>query len=201
MRSIALALLLVAGCADARDLFMPYQSGDVERRERDEMLAHARPAAPIDAALVLGCPAELDGSPSLCQRCRVKSAVRAWKRGAVRNLIFSGTAAHSADVEADVMGDLAERRGVPKVNVFREGRALTTWQNVRFALEIARRNGFRTFLVVSTSDHLARARRILDYYGVRDERVGYVACDLDLPHDSDAEWQKAPPVDQPIMSE
>ena len=42
-----------------------------------------------------------------------RSAVRQYRRGTVGKIIFSGGAAHSPDVEADVMGDLAVRRGVP----------------------------------------------------------------------------------------
>ena len=56
--------------------------------------------------------------------------------GVVGKLVFSGGAAHSPYVEAEIMGDLAVKRGVPDVAVLREGRALTTWQNVRFAKQM-----------------------------------------------------------------
>ncbi len=177
-------VLGLAGCVEARDVLAPYRP---DAREVDAVLAMPR-AAHYDAALVLGCPAEADGAPSLCERCRVKSAVRLYRRGVVGKLLFSGGAAHSPHVEAEVMGKLAVQRGVPEGAVLREGRALTTWQNVRFAKQMIDEAGVKSTLVVSTADHLPRARRILQFYGFSDANTGYFACDRDPPPDSDEEW-------------
>ena len=174
---------LLGGCASSRDLFDPYGPKAAEEMRRVRELPW--PKAPIDVGIALGCPADPDGTASLCERCRVKTAVRQFKKATVRNLIFSGGAAHSPDVEAEVMGDLAVKRGVPAANVFREGRALTTWQNLRFSARILAAHGWKTALIISTADHLPRARRIAQYYGLTDENTGYIACDLDLPPDSD----------------
>lgn len=190
VRALLFALAALAGCADARDLLRPYQPNSADAQA---VRAHPLPPGPVDAAIVLGCPAEPDGTASPCERCRVKTAVRQFRSGYARNLVFSGGAAHSPHVEADVMGDLAEARKVPKDQVFREGRALTTWQNVRFSLGLMRRHGWKTVLFISTSDHLARARRIAQFYGFDDRLTGYKACDLDLPIDSEAEWESPPP--------
>ena len=81
------------------------------------------------------------------------------------------------------MGDLAVRRGVPAADVLREGRALTTWQNVRFSLRILGANELATVLVISTADHLPRARRIARFWGLDDAHARYFACDRDLPAD------------------
>jgi vancomycin permeability regulator SanA len=182
MRALLCLTLLATACADARDLLRPYKLNDVEARQVREL---PWPSTPIDVAFVLGCPTDPDGNVSMCQRCRVKSAVRAHKKGTVTHLVFSGGAAHSPHVEADTMGDLAVKRGVPAAQVFREGRALTTWQNIRFSLAMLKQHHWRTVLFISTADHLARARRIAHFYGMRDETTGYLACDLDLPPDSD----------------
>ncbi len=171
------SLIAVASCADGRDLFAPYQP---RPDEIAAMLAWPRLPAPADVAIVLGCPANEDGSASLCELCRIKSAVRAYRQGRARYLLFSGGAAHSSHVEADVMADLARRNGVPEERLLREGRAMTTWQNLRFAKRLVEERGFRTFLLISTSDHLPRAHRIAAYYGYPDERSDYLACDVDL---------------------
>jgi len=42
--------------------------------------------------------------------------------------------------------------------------------------------------VISTADHLPRARRIARFWGLDDARARYFACDRDLPPDSDAEF-------------
>jgi uncharacterized SAM-binding protein YcdF (DUF218 family) len=95
--------------------------------------------------------------------------------------VFSGAGAHTAAVEADVMAEAAIHYGVPAERIIREPRALTTWQNVRFSFKLLKARGLRTLLIISTSDHLPRARRILHYYGQPDERMGWAACDLDMP--------------------
>jgi uncharacterized SAM-binding protein YcdF (DUF218 family) len=182
-QALLVLLVLASGCGGLRDVFAPYstRAADIEA-----LIAEQRPLAHYDAALVLGCPAQPDGSASPCERCRVKTAVRQYRRGTVGKIIFTGGAAHSPVVEADVMGDLAVRRGVPAGDVLREPRALTTWQNVRFALVILRAHALSTVLVISTADHLPRARRIARFWGLDDARTRYVACDRDLPEDSEA---------------
>jgi uncharacterized SAM-binding protein YcdF (DUF218 family) len=185
--SIGLAAAAAAGavgCADLRDVLLPYRQAAAEI---DAILARA-PSARYDAALVLGCPASFDGTPSPCERCRVKTAVRAYRRGQAGVLVFSGAAAHSPHVEAIVMADLAVARGVPRERVLTEPRALTTWQNLRRSSRLLRERGLRTVLVISTADHLPRARRIARFYGLDDAHTGYLACDRDLPHDSDEEF-------------
>ncbi|MCU1277817.1 MAG: hypothetical protein JWM53_1363 [bacterium] len=190
MRRALVALVVMASsCTGLRDVLTPYapRPADVET-----LLAEQAPLPRYDAALVLGCPAQPDGTPSMCERCRVKSAVRQYRRGSVGKIIFSGGAAHSPVVEADVMGDLAVRRGVPAADVLREGRALTTWQNVRFSMALLRAHALSTVLVISTADHLPRARRIARFWGLDDARTRYFACDRDLPPDSDAELAQPP---------
>jgi uncharacterized SAM-binding protein YcdF (DUF218 family) len=181
-------LVTLWGCADARDVFLPYRPS---ASEIAEVTQRGAPLPRYDAAVVPGCPANPDGTPSLCERCLVKSAVRAFKKGKAGLLVFSGAAAHSPQVEADVMGALAERRGVPSDRVLREPRALTTWQNIRFSERLIAAHGARTVLFISTAGHLPRVRRFAHFYGIDDDRAGYLACDLDLPPDSDEEF--APP--------
>ena len=107
----------------------------IRRRSRRSSPNRRRPLTPRS----FGCP-----SDARRQRLTVRALPRRDRRcgnfaaGAVASLIFSGGAAHSPDVEAEVMGALAEHRGVPAGDVFREGRALTTWQNFRFSLAILR---------------------------------------------------------------
>ncbi len=177
MRAALLVLLLITSCADARDLFRPY---DPQALEIQAMLKKPMPSPSVDVGIVLGCPADPDGKPSLCEMCRVNAAVTLYQSGAVKNLLFSGGAAHSSDVEAEVMASASIERGVPDEHIFREGRALTTWQNVRFAKKILRAHDFHTVVFISTADHLPRARRIAEYYGFEDSTTGYRACDAGM---------------------
>jgi uncharacterized SAM-binding protein YcdF (DUF218 family) len=161
----------LCGCAGWHDLF--------QRDHPDEALLAATLAAgrggPADVALVLGCPARKGGGVSPCERCRVRAAVSAYQRGAAGALIFSGGAAHNRWVEGEVMARLARDKGVPAERALVEGQALTTWQNFRFSQRIMRAHGLRTALIISAADHLPRARRFADYYGI--DVTGYLACD------------------------
>jgi uncharacterized SAM-binding protein YcdF (DUF218 family) len=76
--------------------------------------------------------------------------------------------------------------------VLSEPRALTTWQNVRYSAHLLRERGLETVLVISTADHLPRARRIARFFGLDDRRTGYAACDRDLPMDLDADVVSPP---------
>ncbi len=191
MRAALLCICTITiGCSSVRDVFTPYapRPADV-----DALLDAQKPLPHYDAALILGCPAAPDGTASMCERCRVKSAVRQYRRGNVDKLVFSGGAAHSPDVEADVMGDLAVKRGVPAADVLRERRALTTWQNLRYSTLILHVQHLSTVLIISTADHLPRARRIAQFWGLDDAHTRYFACDRDMPHDSDEEFAAPPP--------
>lgn len=162
MRVGLFLLVLLAGCAPWHDLFQ-------RDRPTAEILAEAQklPTPPItDVGIALGCPADDDGLPSLCQLCRVKGALRALRQGRVQAIIFSGGAAHNRYVEGEVMAALSRAFGVAEKQILVEGRALTTWQNLRYAQRIMLAHGYRTALLISTRDHLPRARRFADYYGI-----------------------------------
>lgn len=159
-----------AGCAAWYDLFSRDQP-------RPDLLAAARAQpspAQTDVAVVLGCPANPDGSPSICLQCRVKAARLMLTRGRVRAAIFAGGAAHNQYVEADVMAEMAQSLGIPPAQILRERHSLTTWQNLRFTQRIMKKSGFQTALLISTRDHLPRARRFADYYGLS---VALLSCE------------------------
>lgn len=176
-----------AGCTDL------IHNDDADPVALSRTLAAEGPPGTLDVALALGCPAEDDsGEASLCERCRVKSALRAFRDGEVRYVLMTGGAAHNRHVEAEAMGRLALARGLPADRLLYEPRALTTWMNLRFAQRIMRERHLETALVISTAAHLPRARRFVEWYGIP---ARYRACDLDLPPDSDEEWHGplAPP--------
>jgi len=174
--SPAFILFALSGCLDLAHFDSPTVSSV------QSILDEKEPSGKLDVAIVLGCPAEEEtGEPSLCERCRVKTAVRAYRDGQVGAILFTGGAAHNRFVEADVMAALAERRGVPESAIEREPEALTTWMNLRLSQRIMRRKNWRTALIVSTAAHLPRAKRFADWFRIP---ARYRACDLE-PHESD----------------
>ena len=168
LRFAALGLLPMSGCAAWHDLF---QRDKPTAQVYAEALALPRPKT-TDVAIVLGCPANPDGTPSLCLRCRIHATLAAYKRGDVRAAIFAGGAAHNRFIEAAVMAREAARLGMPTEAILQEGESLTTWQNLRFSRRIMAEHGFQTALLISTRDHLPRARRFADYYQIPTALLG-----------------------------
>jgi hypothetical protein len=129
--------------------------------------------------LVLGYPANDDGSASSIERQRMTAGVAAVRRYGCDVLVVSGGAAHNTIVEADVMAGLVPALSRPAFQVLRERRAHDTRENVAFSLALVR-PGDRLILV-SHALHVQRAR-------------GYVCaaapalCDRTFVHATPQSW-------------
>jgi uncharacterized SAM-binding protein YcdF (DUF218 family) len=121
-------------------------------------------ATRFDTLIVLGYPANADGSPSPEQRERVLEAVREYKAGVAPNLIMTGGPAHNQFIEAHVMAALAERQGIPESAIVEEPKAQNTIQNIYYSSEIMRARNWHTAEVVSSPSHLGRAAMILQAF-------------------------------------
>lgn len=145
---IILALVAIAGVAFA------YQSIPAS----DTNLAH------FDTIIVLGTPANPDGTPSPEQRERTLEGVREFKAGVAPNLILTGGPAHNKYVEAHVMATLAIAQGVPPSAVIEEGHAQNTIQNIFYSQRIMAQHGWTSAEVVSSPSHLPRTALILEHF-------------------------------------
>jgi uncharacterized SAM-binding protein YcdF (DUF218 family) len=118
-------------------------------------------ATHFDALLVLGYPANQDGTPSPEQRERVLEAVREYQAGMAPVIIFSGGAVHNRFIEADVMSKLAKDSGVPARAIVEEPCARNTVQNVEYATQIMRAHQWDSVEAITTPAHERRASLIL----------------------------------------
>src|SRR5258708_37656318 len=75
----------------------------------------------FDTIIVLGTPANFDGTPSPEQRERTLEGIREFKAGIAPHLIFTGGPAHNQFVEAHTMATLALAEGVPQEALIEEG--------------------------------------------------------------------------------
>jgi uncharacterized SAM-binding protein YcdF (DUF218 family) len=123
--------------------------------------SHHTSATHFDTLLVLGYPANPDGTPSPEQRERVLEAVREYKAGVAPAIIMTGGPAHNQFVEAHVMATLAEREGVPASAIVEEPQAQNTIQNIYYSSEIMHAHNWRSAEVISSPAHLGRAAMIL----------------------------------------
>lgn len=124
----------------------------------DANLAH------FDTIIVLGTPANPDGTPSPEQRERTLEGVREFKAGVAPSLILTGGPAHNQYVEAHVMATLAIAQGVPPSAVIEEDHAKNTIQNIFYSQRIMAQHGWTSAEVVSSPSHLPRTALILEYY-------------------------------------
>jgi uncharacterized SAM-binding protein YcdF (DUF218 family) len=118
----------------------------------------------FDTIIVLGHPAESNGTPDPEMRERVEESVREYKAGVAPTIIMSGAAAHNTYVEGEVMAALAEHEGVPATAVIVEPEAKDTIQNIWYSRLIMKRKGWTSAEVISSAYHLPRTGMILQHY-------------------------------------
>jgi uncharacterized SAM-binding protein YcdF (DUF218 family) len=121
----------------------------------------------FDTIIVLGTPANPDGTPSPEQRERTLEGVREFKAGVAPHLIFTGGPAHNKFVEAHVMDTLALSQGVPPDAIIEEGQAQNTIQNVFYSQRIMAAHGWTSAEVVSSPSHLPRSALILEHFPIQ----------------------------------
>jgi uncharacterized SAM-binding protein YcdF (DUF218 family) len=118
----------------------------------------------FDAIIVLGTPANLDGTASPELRERTLEGVREFKAGIAPHLILTGGPAHNQFVEAHVMTTLALAQGVPPAAVIEEDQAQNTIQNIFYSQRIMASHQWTSAEVVSSPSHLRRTALILEHY-------------------------------------
>jgi uncharacterized SAM-binding protein YcdF (DUF218 family) len=121
---------------------------------------------PADVIIVLGHPANLDGSPSSAMQEQVSLAAALYRDGLAPALLFTGGAVHNEYVEAQVMAGLAVAQGVPAAAMVTETHARDTFENARYCRQIMQRLGWRDAIVVTTPYHVRRASRIFRLAGI-----------------------------------
>jgi uncharacterized SAM-binding protein YcdF (DUF218 family) len=120
----------------------------------------------FDTIVVLGYPANPDGSPSPEQRERVLEGVRQYRTGIAPRVIMTGGAVQNRYVEAHVMAELAKAQGLPSDAVIEEGRAQNTAQNAYYSVRIMMSQGWQSAKVVSSPSHLPRASLIFHCFQI-----------------------------------
>ncbi len=115
----------------------------------------------FDVIVVLGYPANPDGTPSPEQRQRVLEGVREYRSGIAPRLLLTGGAAHNAFTEAHVMAAFAAAQGVPDAAIVEESQAQNTIQNIFYSAQLMHQHSWSSAEIVSSPSHLPRAALIL----------------------------------------
>jgi uncharacterized SAM-binding protein YcdF (DUF218 family) len=149
---IALVFVVLAASVCVSYLTVPMQNTD---------------ATHFDVIVVLGVPANQDGTESVDQKTRVDEGVREFQAGRAAHIIMSGGAAWTPVAEAKVMAAAAVKAGIPAEDVLSEDRSMNTIQNVFYSHHIMQQHGWRSAEVVSSPNHLPRAALILAQYDLK----------------------------------
>ena len=148
---IVLMILVIAAIVGIAVVYRAIPSSDTNLRH-------------FDTIIVLGTPANSDGTPSPEQRERTLEGVREFKAGVAPNLILTGGPAHNQYIEAHVMATLAIAQGVPPSAVIEEDHAQNTIQNIFYSQRIMTEHGWTSAEVVSSPSHLPRTALILEHF-------------------------------------
>lgn len=126
---------------------------------------HGSPAH-FDCIIVLGSPANPDGSAGPEQRERTMEGVREFRAGVAPHMIMSGGAAHNQYPEGHIMALLAESVGVPASAIVEEDSSQNTIQNAYYSTRIMQAHGWRSAEIVSSASHLPRAGLIFTHFPI-----------------------------------
>jgi uncharacterized SAM-binding protein YcdF (DUF218 family) len=118
------------------------------------------------------------------QMARFEEGVRLYEQGLGRFLVFSGAAFDNGTSNADVMRELAVRRGVPEQAILEEPLGEDTWGNALHTRQVLERYGVRSALLVTSPYHARRAKMTFD--------AAYAGSDIRLMVHAapDSEWRK-----------
>lgn len=123
--------------------------------------------APADAIVLLGGGVDGDGAIGYSSRRRVAAAVELLRDGKARFLILTGGPGlyHPGAPAAILMRDHALALGAPIEALIVEPRSATTFQNLRFAFDIAAARGLERLALLTDAFHAERAGRLAAYFG------------------------------------
>lgn len=111
-----------------------------------------------DAAVVFGCRAYADGTPSDALADRVRTACDLYRQGWVDRLVFSGGPGDGAVHETEAMRRMAVSLGVPDDAILLDEAGLNTRQTVTHTLPMFEAHGIEKVLAVSHAYHLPRVK-------------------------------------------
>jgi uncharacterized SAM-binding protein YcdF (DUF218 family) len=103
---------------------------------------------PIDVAIVPGLPL-YHGQWDTLLKTRMLWSVYLYKKGYVKNIIFSGNAVYTKWREGCCMADIAKKLGVKEEHIFVDTLAEHSTENLFYGNELAKQKGFKTVALAS----------------------------------------------------
>jgi uncharacterized SAM-binding protein YcdF (DUF218 family) len=126
------------------------------------------------------------------QMARFQEGVSLYERGLGQYLVFSGAAYDNGTSNADVMRDLAVKRGVPDRAIFEEPLGGDTWGNAIYTRQVLEDHGLHSAILVTSPYHARRAMLTFD--------AAYAGSGISLRVHAapDSQWRKLSWWQQPV---
>lgn len=134
-------LLAFFACGYSSCYFL--QSSSARRYKQVEKIA------PIDVAIIPGYPLKENGQWDTLLKSRIIWSVYLYRKGIVKNLIYSGGAVYSHFTEAKVMAQYAQALGIDPNHIFIDTIAEHSTENLYYGYLIARQHNFKTIAVAT----------------------------------------------------
>ncbi len=127
-----------------------------------QVRSHAddQPARAADAIIVLGSGGSAT-RPSMVYRARLAHAISLYERGFAPAVIVTERSPAAEGARRWLLD-----RGAPAGDVLMENRSTTTWENLVFARDVMRRNGWQSAIIASCGFHLYRATSMAAELGI-----------------------------------
>lgn len=122
------------------------------------------PPGPGDAIVVLGSRMSVDGTLSAASLQRTIRGIQLYRSGLAPLLLMSGPR-QGGRVEAEVRADLAREFGVPESALLTDGSGHTTRDEARAIAARLKPRGVQRLVLVTSIDHMSRARRQFEREG------------------------------------
>lgn len=126
-----------------------------------QIILHEDQLLQADAVVVMGNPANADGSLSVTQRERTDAAFEAFRKSNARFLVFCGGAAANQHIEAEVMKKYALSKGINDSQILIETKSESTIENALFVFPILEQKGIKSVVLVSSAFH---TRRVFNHF-------------------------------------
>lgn len=133
--------------------------------------------APFDAGIVPGVP-WVESGWDTAMKGRVIWAVHLYKRGLVKNLIFSGGSVYNKHYEGKIMCLYAQAMGVPAEHCFAEIQAEHSVENVYYGKRMADSLGFKKVVLVTDPFQTALLKRYLKKFKPHIQRMPFIVDTL-----------------------
>ncbi len=112
--------------------------------------------------IVLGYPANKNGSPGPILTTRLDKTIELYKNGVAGKIIVTGAAVGNEFVESEIMAVYLVRNGIPHDDIFIESSARNTYENALMVSRIMLEKGYVHAIVVTSSFHRMRAEKFFN---------------------------------------